>query len=145
MTELKPCPFCENNYRFDLRGEYLYLACNGCQIYFSVKISELMTYEEIEESKYFMDKKFIERAKNHLIELWNTRAPSKDRELLVELSKPNISFDDLCNESYVSNTVTDGKTTLLLGNSIEFTERDTKEGAEARIALRIRKHLEGNP
>jgi hypothetical protein len=71
--------------------------------------------------------------------------PSKDRELLVELSKPNISFDDLCNESYVSNTVTDGKTTLLLGNSIEFTERDTKEGAEARIALRIRKHLEENP
>jgi hypothetical protein len=124
MTTLKPCPFCGIEISYNMvKRVIIHPSIGNCIL------SEMSFYS----------------FKDILVGLWNTRAVTEDRELLIELSKPNISFDDLCSEAYVSNTFNYGDTLLMLNSAIVFTERDTKEGAEARIALRIRKHLEENP
>lgn len=80
-----------------------------------------------------------------VVELWNTRALNKDRQLLVELSLPHVDFGTLCEEGYQSNTIKCGNKILMKSREIEFTERDTKKAGEAIIALKIRRHLKENP
>jgi hypothetical protein len=67
--------------------------------------------------------------KEDAIEAWNTRTPSKDRELLIELSMPEFStkeLSDFIKGRYVINELAGMETEVL-------------------IALKIRKHLEANP
>lgn len=85
------------------------------------------------------------RSRSLAIAKWNTRAPSKDRELLIELSLPNISFEKLIETAYTSNALFYGEAIVMLNQHIEITESNTKEAGEALIAFKIRAHLKENP
>lgn len=70
MTELKPCPFCDNT-EITFWKKYSVL-CDGCGL-------ETYVFDSEEE----------------LISYWNSRPISKDRELLIELSLPDYSDERL--------------------------------------------------
>lgn len=138
MTEptLKPCPFHVEKYYPSFRGEgtQASLSCDECGTFWEQQICDLMTMEErrSEEGKFDMKtylyaEKFVERARLELVEQWNTRAPSKDRELLVELSQLNEPAPQF---KFLEN----------------FGEGVWHKNARALsiIARRIRKHLEEN-
>jgi len=113
MTELKPCPRpdCQSS-KISMCGDYstgIQIGCMDC---------------------HFGTEKHNSRAK--AVKAWNARSgysqitfgwASKDRELLIELSLPDQSTDDL-KEWYLTS----------------HGKNDTP-----KIALRIRKHLEENP
>jgi hypothetical protein len=116
MNELKPCPFCGGK-QIDTwlywhgYSEEKCLKCNQCGIRISA------------------DQRDINLA-------WNKRAPNKDRELLLSLSRDHVRDQDLT--EYANNRDDPSKPSIN-----NFSRGDL--AARSKIALQIRKHLEENP
>lgn len=78
MSELKPCPFCGADGELPSGdGTQYEIWCSDCgQSVASTQISDLMTLEERKADKFTNHRyaeEYIERAKAHTIEKWNTR------------------------------------------------------------------------
>jgi hypothetical protein len=72
MSELKPCPFCGDEPILVMANDVYQTGCPKCEIY------------------------NISTTPANGVDLWNRRVSNKDRELLIELSKPDKSYDEVC-------------------------------------------------